>query len=172
MKPIEKNRLEQLLGIIKPAPALRLAHFCNSGEEMTEMLYRFCIEQEYEYQINCTDTSFYTKLSAKYKDVPGIKCIPFTLSRPKYMIQGKLYEYLFVTTPVPQEERGTFLQKAHGIIKNEGLILLFVTKGDRRQRTDWLTLLERHYYVASSVIDDLFEYYDLIIAKKMHGWGE
>ncbi len=34
-----------------------------------------------------------------------------------------------------------------------------------------MTLLEEHYYVASNTIDDLFENYDVLISKKMHGWG-
>jgi len=171
MKSIEKNKLEQLLEIIKPAPALRIAHFSESGEEMPEILSTFCIKNGYEYQLNCTDPSFYEKMSAKYTDTPDIKCINFNLSRPKYMIQGKFYEYLFVTSVIPEEERGNFLSKAHGIIKNAGLILIFIPKGDRRQRYAWMGLLEEHYYVASSTIDDLFEQYDVLISKKMHGWG-
>jgi hypothetical protein len=171
MKPIEKNRLEQLLEIIKPAPALRIAHFTQSGEEMTEILCDFCTENGYEYQINCTDPSFYETLSAKYAETPDVKCINFKLSRPKYMIQGKLYEYLFVTSAIPEADRSAFLQKTHGIIKNAGIILIFLQKGDRKQRYDWTALLEEHYYVASSTIDDLFEHYDILISKKMHGWG-
>ncbi len=171
MKSIEKNKLEQLLEIIKPAPALRIAHFSENGEEMTEILSDFCTKNGYEYQVNCTDPSFYDTLSEKYSENPNVKCINFNLSRPKYMIQGKLYEYLFVTSGIPEADRSAFLQKTHGIIKNAGLILIFLPKGDRKQRYDWTALLEEHYYVASSIIDDLFEHYDVLISKKMHGWG-
>jgi hypothetical protein len=34
-----------------------------------------------------------------------------------------------------------------------------------------MRLLEENNYVASNTIDDLFEHYDLLISKKMHGWG-
>jgi DNA topoisomerase IA len=171
MKNIEQDKLETLLQIIAPAPALRIAHFCESGEKMVDILGNFCSEQAYEYQINCTEPSFFEALNNIYKDHEAIKPIKFTLERPRYMIQGKLYEYLFVTSTIPTEMRSDFLKKTHGIIKNAGLILIFIPKGDSQQRYNWIALLEEHYYVASSTIDDLFEHYDVIISKKMHGWG-
>jgi len=172
MKNIEQDKLETLLQIIAPAPALRIAHFCESGEKMVEILGDFCSQKEYEYQINCTESSFFEILEDKYKDHTYIHPLKFSLERPRYMIQGKLYEYLFVTSAIEKESRSDFLKKAHGIIKNAGLILIFIPKRDTDQRYNWIASLEEHYYVASSIIDDLFEHYDVIISKKMHGWGE
>ncbi len=172
MKNIEQDKLETLLQIIAPAPALRIAHFCESGEKMVEILGDFCSQNEYEYQLNCTEPSFFEILENKYQDHTYIKPVKFSLERPRYMIQGKLYEYLFVTSSIKKESRSDFLKKAHSIIKNAGLILIFIPKGDKSQRYAWMTLFEEHYYVASSTIDDLFEHYDVLISKKMHGWGE
>jgi len=172
MKNIEQDKLETLLQIIAPAPALCIAHFAQIGEKMVEILEDFCSKQGYEYQINCTDPSFFKTLADRYKDHETVKPVKFTLERPRYMIQGKLYEYLFVTSTIDAEIRSDFLKKTHSIIKNAGLILIFIPKGDTQQRYDWMALLEEHYYVASSAIDDLFEHYDVIISKKMHGWGE
>jgi len=171
MKNLEQDKLETLLQIISPAPALRIAHFCEDGEQTIEILGDFCTQKEYEYQINCTESSFFEILEDKYKDHTYIHPINFSLERPRYMIQGKLYEYLFVTTTIKKENRSDFLKKTHGIIKNAGLILIFIPKGDNLQRYDWMALLEEHYYVASSTIDDLFAHYDVLISKKMHGWG-
>jgi len=171
MKNIEKDKLEKLLGIIADAPALRIAHFSESGEMMTEILSDFCQKKGYEYQINCTDASFFDTMSNKFKDKEGVKPIKFTLERPRYMMQGKLYEYLFVTTVIKEEMRSDFLKRAHGIIKNAGNILIFLPKGSYEERYNWMALLEEHYYVASNTIDDLFENYDVLISKKMHGWG-
>ena len=171
MKNIEKDKLKQLLEIIADAPALRIAHFSESGEIMTEVLSDFCQKKEYEYQINCTESSFFETMSDKFKDNNTVKPIKFTLDRPRYMMQGKLYEYLFVTTAIEEAMRSDFLKKAHGIIKNAGHILIFLPKGSYEERYNWMTLLEEHYYVASNTIDDLFENYDVLISKKMHGWG-
>ncbi len=171
MKNIEKDKLEKLLEIIPDSPALRIAHFSDSGEMMTEILSEYCQKREYEYQINCTKSSFYDAMSDKYKDIDAVKLLKFTLERPRYMIQGKMYEYLFVTTVIEKEMRSDFLKRAHGIIKNAGHILIFLPKESYEERYDWMALLEEHYYVASNTIDDLFENYDLLISKKMHGWG-
>jgi hypothetical protein len=171
MKHIEQDKLETLLQIIAPAPALRIAHFSESGEDFVEIIGDFCSKNEYEYQINCTEPSFFETLNSNYKDHPYIKPIKFSLERPRYMMQGKLYEYLFVTSTIEAEIRSDFLKKTHGIIKNAGIIVIFLPKGSHTERYDWMALLEEHYYVASSTIDDLFEHYDILISKKMHGWG-
>ena len=171
MKNIEKDKLEKLLEIIPDYPALRIAHFSESGEMMTEILSDFCQKREYEYQINCTDSSFFDAISNKFKDTKEVKPVKFTLERPRYMIQGKIYEYLFVTTTIKEELRSDFLKKAHGIIKNAGNIIIFLPKGSYEERYNWMALLEKHYYVASNTIDDLFKNYDVLISKKMHGWG-
>ena len=169
MKDIEKDKLEKLLEIIPSYPALCIAHFSESGEMMTEILSDFRQKKGYEYQINCTKSSFYDAMLSKYKDIKEVKPIKFALERPRYMMQGKMYEYLFVTTVIDEAMRSDFLKKAHGIIKNAGHILIFLPKGSYEERYNWTTLLEEHYYVASNTIDDLFENYDIIISKKMHG---
>ncbi len=171
MKNIEKEKLKKLLEIIPSTPALRIAHFAESGKMMTEVLSDFCQKKEYEYQINCTDHSFFDEMDANFKESKLVKPIKFTLERPRYMMQGKIYEYLFITTVIEKDMRSDFLKKAHSIIKNAGNILIFLSKGSYQERYHWMELLEEHYYVASNTIDDLFENYDVLISKKMHGWG-
>ena len=171
MKNIEQDKLEKLLEIITPYPALRIAHFTDSGEMMTEVLSDFCQNREYEYQINCTDNTFFDFMTNKYKNIESVKTIKFSLERPRYMIQGKMYEYIFVTPTITEEMRSDFIKKVHAVIKNSGNILIFLPKGSYEERYSWVELLEEHYYVASNTIDDLFENYDVLISKKMHGWG-
>jgi hypothetical protein len=60
----------------------------------------------------------------------------------------------------------------HEILRNSGNILLFVPNRNVEERYRWDTLLEENYYVATNTIDDLFTEYDVIISKKMHGWGD
>ena len=171
MKPIEKEPFEQLLTIIPDHPMVRILHFADSGEDAPSTLADFTMRKRYEYQINCLDEGFFTLMQQRFADNEAVKPVKFTLSRPRYMIQGKLYDYLFVTASIPEEMRELFLQRAHPIIKNGGNILLFLPKGNHTQRFEWMRLLEENYYVASNTIDDLFEHYDLLISKKMHGWG-
>jgi len=171
MKTIEEDKLNQLLAVISPAPALRIAHFSDGGEKMIEILEAYCTKDEYEYQINCIEHDFFETVKEKYSQNSMVKPINFKLDRPRYMMQGKLYEYLFVSAHIKAEIRSDFLKKTHSIIKNAGLIFIFLPKEQSSERDTWLSLLEEHYYVASNTIDDLFENYDVIISKKMHGWG-
>ena len=171
MKNIEKDKLEKLLGIVEPYPSTHIVHFSDSGTIMINTIRDFCQKREYSYQINCTDANFYELLEETYRDEPGIKPVNFNLKRPKYMMQGKKYEYLFVTIHIEDEEKGLFLKKAHDIISNAGNILIFIPKNSYGQRYLWTALLEEHYFVATNTIDDLFEQYDVVISKKMHGWG-
>jgi ADP-heptose:LPS heptosyltransferase len=171
MKNIEQDKLEKLLEIVPSSPALRIAHFTDEGEEYIEILNKFCQNREYEYQINCTNKSFFDFLNEKYKETNSVKPINFSLQRPRYMIQGKIYEYVFVTAKIEKEIRSDFIKRVHSIIKNSGNIIIFLPKGSYEERYSWIELLEEHYYVASNTIDDLFENYDVLISKKMHGWG-
>ena len=171
MKNIEQNKLEKLLEIIPSHPALRIAHFSEGSHILTKTLSDFCKKNNYEYQLNCTKDVCYDKAMTKYANQTHIKIIKFNLNRPSYMMQGKMYDYLFVTTSIEEEMRSDFLKRAHSIIKNAGNILIFLPKGSYEERYNWIALLEEHYYVASNTIDDLFENYDVLISKKMHGWG-
>jgi len=150
---------------------VRIVHFSDSGEDLPRVLGAFCAQKGYEYQINALDPAYLDTLRRHLHDAPHIKLVNFTLSRPRYMIQGKLYDYVFVTAAIEETIREDFLKRVHPVMKNGGNILLFLPKGDHTQRYEWMRLLEENYYVASNTIDDLFEHYDLLISKKMHGWG-
>jgi len=171
MKPIEKEKFAQLLTIIPDHPMVRLLHFADSGIELPRILDDFVMQKGYEYQINCTDQAYFAYIERTMKSSGQTKARYFALTRPRYMQQGKLYDFVFVTAAVETALQEAFLQRLHPIIKNGGNILLFLPKGDHDQRFEWMRLLEENYYVASNTIDDLFEYYDLLISKKMHGWG-
>ena len=171
MESIEKESFAQLLRIVPDHPLIRLLHFADSGEEIPLLLDAFVNQKGYEYQINALTQPYFETMQEHFDENDAVKPVRFTLERPRYMIQGKLYDYVFVTADIPSNMRESFLQKVHPVMKNGGNILLFLTKGDRTQRWEWTALLEENYYVATSTIDDLFAHYDVVISKKMHGWG-
>ena len=171
MKLIEKEKLDQLLTIIPDHPMIRLLHFADSGIELPRMLDAYVTQKEYEYQLNCTDQAYFAYIERTLKPGKQTKVRHFALTRPRYIQQGKLYDFVFVTSVIASDMREAFVQRLHPVIKNGGNILLFLPKGDHAQRFEWMRLLEENYYVASNTIDDLFEHYDLLISKKMHGWG-
>ena len=169
MKPIELDKLKTLLEIVGPYPSTSVVHFSDNDVELSRTIYEYCHQKSYDYQVNVTDNAFFKTLQEDFMGHEGIRIFDFSLTRPKYLLQGKTYEYLFVTTDIPGDQRDDFLRKSHEILRNAGNILLFLPN---RDNSEWIKLLEQNYYVATNTIDDLFEHYDVIISKKMHGWGD
>jgi ketopantoate reductase len=160
-----QENIQKLLEIIPSNhPALMIAHFSDTNHQMVQELYYKSIQNEIEYQINFLNDKI-DSIKQKYNH-PLIKIIKFDLNRSKYMIQGKIYDFVFVTANITDID--TFLQKVHPIIKNSGNIIILV---DNTIDTDiWFQLLEKNYFVATSTIDNLIENTTIIISKKMHGW--
>ncbi len=169
-KPIDIHEIEKLLEIIQPAPLLRIGHFSDGGTTLPRCLDLFCREHKYEYLLNCT-TEAYTQTiqtAGKLSDASTVKYFP--LERANYMQHGRFYDYLFVSADISADARASFLQKAHRVIKNAGLILIFLPKEESVALDSWNRLLEEHYFVATSDIL-LDENWRVVISKKMHGWG-
>jgi len=171
MKNLEKDQVKILLDIIGSNPSLQIVHFTQSGETLPDMLSAYCKERDYLYQINAIDPHFYEKMSEKFSNTDTTVVKHFPLARRSYMMQGRQYDFLFVTAVIEEETRSDFLKRAHQIIRNAGNIIIFIPKKDLHERDSWTSLLEEHNYVATSTINDIFTHYDVIISKKMHGWG-
>ena len=170
MKQLEEEKIDQLLGIINRYPSIEIAHFSDGSRLLSKKIHQLCEQYGYDYRLNCTSDICYEKAAARYATSEHITVKRFDLGRPRYMVQAKIYDYLFVTAEIADEERASFLQKSYGIIKNAGLILIFVPAGDLKQRHIWTELLQENYFVATNTLD-IFSEYDVIISKKMHGWG-
>ena len=170
MKDITSSEVEKLLAIIQPAPLLRIGHFSNQGETLPALLLQYCERNDYAYILNCTDPLYHEKLQDRCQENSACQIRLFDLSRPNYMQQGKFYDYLFVSCDISTNERESFLKKSHKVIKNAGLILLFVPTSEHRSLALWTQLMEENYFVATNTIN-LDKEWDVIISKKMHGWG-
>ena len=171
MKNLEKDKLQSLLDIMGSNPSLQIAHFTQESNLLTQMLYEYCNKRDYLYQINCTDLTFYEEMSNRFKDEKKVQIRNFSLDRKSYMMQGKQYDFLFVSTPITENIKSDFLKRVHNIICNAGNIIIFIDKENKEECYDWTKLLEEHNYVATNTISDLCKHYSIIISKKMHGWG-
>jgi len=167
---LEEEKIDQLLGIVNLYPSIAIAHFSEGSDLLSEKIYQLCKTHDYEYRLNCTTEVCYKKASDKYASSDLIKIKHFDLNRPRYMIQAKSYDYLFVSSSIPDGEKASFLRKSYAIIKNAGLIIIFVPKKNLSEQYLWTELLQEHNFVATNTID-IFTEYDVIISKKMHGWG-
>ena len=170
MTIVEEDRVEQLLGIINLYPAIRIMHFSDGRDILTEKICDLCSKHEYEYQLNTLNEASHEELKAEYSDREYVKLKHINPKQPRYATQAKLYDYLFVTSDIDSESRDEFVQKSYGAIKNAGLFIVFISKDDMREYHLWSELLSEHNFVAINRLDT-FEDHDIVIAKKMHGWG-
>ena len=171
MKNLEKNKLKTLLSIIKDSPSLDIAHFTDQDNLLVELLNDYCIEKDYTYQLNLLDNSIEENMKQKYNS-SNTSIRTFQLQRKSYLIQAKQYDFLFVTATIGLDMESDFLKRIHQIIRNAGQLIVFIKKEDYKLRYRWIELLEEHNYVATNTIDNLCNDYDIVITKKMHGWGK
>jgi len=173
MRNIESARLLQLMDELYYRPFANVVHFTDSDLSLCESLARYCEEKEYTYQLNTPQKSFFETAKPLLQErTPAAKVFMMPLQRPKFRMAGKEYEYFILTLDIPQEERISFLRKAHDIIRSHGKIVIFLPKGDRDLQDAWIADLEETLFVATSVLDDLFETHDIVLSTKMHGWGD
>ena len=172
MKTLEKDQLENLLDIIGSNPSQQIVHFSDSEEMFTKILSEYCEKRDYLYQINCTDKLIFEEATELFKDEKNTKVMNFNLARPSYMIQAREYNFLFLTANIEDEIRDDFLKKVHKIIRSAGSIVIFLEKNGYAQLDSWVASLEEKLFVSTSIVDDMFKEYDVIISKKMHGWGD
>lgn len=171
MKTLEQDKLKQLLEIIQSKPGQRIVHFSSGSHLLTKALSELCRKNESQYHLNCTKKVCYDKSITKYTDAPHMFIRHFNLKRPRYMMQAIEYDYLFATLDFNEEDKKDFLEKCYPIIRTGGYIIILLPNTSYAQRDEWRMILEEQYYVSTNIIDDLFNAYDVIVSKRMHGWG-
>jgi len=174
MKKLVKKDISQLLSIINIYPKIRIMHFSQNQPILNQEILKLCQDNDYEFQLNSTTEEDYNLSTKEFIKSSNINILNFNLKRPRYNIQAKQYDYLFVSSKIEDKDILSFLKKSHSIIKNAGLILIFIPKIDNKQDSDtyykWHSMLEESYFVATNSID-ISKYFNVIISKKMHGWG-
>ena len=172
MKKIEAQKLKKLMDDIYYRPFANVVHFSDEDIGLSTELAHYCTQKEYSYQLNTPDEAFAAEAKAAFGELPSAKAFKMPLSRPKFRIAGKEYEYFILTLEIDASERTLFLRKAHDIIRSHGKIVIFIPKGDRTLQDQWIADLEETLFVATSVLEGIFDHYDIILSTKMHGWGE
>ncbi len=81
-------------------------------------------------------------------------------------------DFWYLVTPIIPD-RGTediFLNGIHSHFRNAGNIIFLIERDRDDKRYRLYDLLEKNYFVATNSID-IFRDYEVVISKKMHGWG-
>ena len=171
MKNIDQNQVDQLLQIIQNKPAQRIVHFSQGSHILSKKLAALCKSYQSDYYLNCCKEACYDKARRKYTEEAHVHVNHFNLKRPRYKIQGIEYDYLIATLDFTQEDKNEFLRKCYPVIRTGGNIILLIPNATYTERDAWSAILEEQYYVSTNIIADLFTDYDVIVSKRMHGWG-
>jgi len=169
MKNLESKKIEQLLSIIPDHPATQIMHITQNDKKLSDALESLVKKNEYTLLLNVTDSNACSELKEHYcNESCSVKKMKFEQRR--YASMAKLFDFVFVTATVPNEFQEQFAKTIHGHIKNAGNIILFLEKNNLQVVDRWRQILEENYFVATNTID-LFSEYEILISKKMHGWG-
>ncbi len=171
MKNIVPETVDQLLQIIHDKPGQRIIHFSEGSHILTKKLSELTQRYQSTYTLNCCNEICYEKAQTKYTDLSHMNIVHFNLARPRYKIQGIEYDYLISTLDFREKDKAEFLAKCYHIIRTGGNIIIFIPNSSYTERDEWLAILEEQYYVSTNIIDDMFEEYDVIVSRRMHGWG-
>ncbi len=172
MKNLEKEEVAQLLQVIQKKPAQRIVHFCESASALNEGLSTLCKSYSNDYYIYCTNSTYFTETTKTFETQSHVHTVNFNLRRPRYLMQAIEYDYLISTLDFVDKNKAEFLQKCYPIIRTGGNLFLFISKSGYAERDEWRSILEEQYYVSVTIMDNIFKNYDVISAKRMHGWGD
>ncbi len=158
--------IQALLQALPKSPGMRIMHFAKEPSLISQIQNYCHKESDYcEYLIaalNEEDAALLKKFENSYTKVKYLN-----ENRPRFHMQAKQYDYLFLTT-LPKN-RTPFFQKLYSALKNGAPLFIFLKKEEKRlSYTIEQELIEKNY-VATNRTD--LEEYLVVSAKKMHGWS-
>ena len=158
--------VDNLLNSLMRAPGMRVMHFAKE-DTICQNIQNFCSSSEFdsEYLILTFKQESEDKLKHLENDITKVKYV--NEKRPKFNIQAKLYDYLFITN-LPSETQ-SFFKRVYSAMKNGAPVFIFLDKNDRELAYKLESELIECNYVASNKmeIDDFL----VLSSKKMHGWS-
>jgi len=171
MKKLELNEINQLLEIISDHPRLRIAHFSDGGELFIEVLNNLALKKNYEYQLHLLNEQLYQKVKKEYtfNSISTLKKIKWEQRR--YASPALQYDLLFITATVPSSYKKEFAKNIYSHIKSAGEIIMFLEKNNQELHDEWRIFFEEYLFVAINIETTMFQEYDILITRKMHGWG-
>lgn len=174
MQIYDEHFLDQLVSIIPNYPMTRLLQLEESDDlRVAGYLGAYAKERDFDFDLILLDEEIVEKAKEHLQGrLPKRSSISsFRLKQQRYNRESKEYDFVFVTLDLSQVENlELFFKKLYHVIRNAGNLLLFID----RERDDYehlKAILEKDLYVAVNKLD-LSERYDVISAKRMHGWGD
>jgi len=175
LKKLNDKTIDDIVNIILPYPATRVmqisdgqSHF-DDEIKLTQRLFELIQERDYDFQINLLNNNKLEEYKERFS-LQGLSSVrPLHPKQPRYGMQGKFYDYLYVTADIEDAMLEEFIKKVYEVIKSGGLIIAFTDK-NLKTYDKWFNLLQDNFFVAINTID-ISEDFHIVTAKKMHGWG-
>jgi len=172
LKILTTKIIDNLLQIIPNHPAIRVMQVADINQNISnediliEKIFKFIQQRDYEFQLNLINENNIYK--DKY-NIPQISSVRFLdLNRNSFMLQAKLYDFIYISADI--ENIGDFSKKIYKVIKGSGIIIIFIDKSKNNILQKWIEELENNFFVAINTID-ISDDFEILSAKKMHGWG-
>ena len=158
---IKQDEFEKILQIIPPYPKINIYHLNNYDKLSSRILYDYCKERDYDYDLFSTDDKF-------IEEVKELKPNKLDIKQPRYNRHAKLYDFVFLNIDLQKiDNRKLFFTKIYHICKNAAKVLIFLENNSHNELEN---LLEELNFVALNYID-ISKDYKVLSAQKMHGWG-
>ena len=158
--------IDNLLDSLMQVPGMRVMHFAKD-DTLCQNIQNFCKGSEFdsEYLILTFSQRDEEELKQLEDEITKVKYV--NENRPKFNIQAKLYDYLFITNLASDTQ--SFFRRVYSALKNGAPIFIFLDKKDRELAYKLESELIEANYVASNKmeIDDFL----VLSSKKMHGWS-
>jgi len=158
--------IDKLLNSLLKSPGMRVMHFTNEGLLCKE-LQEFCKSSEFEseYLILTLNKEYEQGLKEWENSFTKVKFV--NEKRPKYHMQSKQYDYLFIETLA--NDRVSFFKKVYSALKNAAPIFIFLAKNQKALAYTLQEELIECNFVASNIME--FDNFLVVSSKKMHGWS-
>lgn len=160
------DELDNLLSSLMQLPGMRVMHFAKD-DTLCNNIENFCKGSEFDSEYLILTFNKESEERLKYLEDEVIKVKYVNENRPKFNIQAKLYDYLFISTLPSNTE--SFFRRVYSSLKNGAPIFIFLNKEDKELAYKLESELIEANYVASNKmqIDDFL----VLSSKKMHGWS-
>jgi len=174
VKKLNDKTLADIVNIILPYPATRVMQISDGQVQfddeikLTQRLFEHTQRCDYDFQLNLLHSDQLEEYKSRFSSSSSSVRL-LHLKQPRYGMQGKFYDYLYVSATIEEEMLGEFIQKVYTVIKSGGIILAFTDKNPQTYER-WFHALQDNYFVAINPID-ISDDFHIISARKMHGWG-
>jgi len=172
LKKLSDKNLADIVNIILPYPATRVMHISDGEAEyeikLAQRLFEHTQRCDYDFQLNLLRSDKLEECKSQFStDISSVRLLH--PQQPRYGMQGRFYDYLYVSATIKDEMLEEFIKKVYTVIKSGGIIIAFTDKNSQTYER-WFHLLQDNYFVAINPID-ISEDFHIMSAKKMHGWG-